>query len=64
MLKAIVRRECAERDGGALLDHPLLLKRVGIGLAPWENAVRVTSRRFTRQRSILADMYERARPLK
>ena len=61
LLDAIMRRERAERDGGELLEYPSILKRVGIGLAQWEHAVRVTGRRFSRELSIMADMYEEAR---
>ena len=61
LLDAIVRRERAERDGGELLEYPSILKRVGIGLAQWEHAVRVTSRRFSRELAVMADMYEEAR---
>ena len=61
LLEAIARRERVERDGGELLEYPSILKRVGIGLAQWENAVRLTSRRFSRELAIMADMYEEAR---
>ena len=61
LLEAIARRERVERDGGELREYPSVLQRLGIGRAAWENAVRLTSRRFSRELQIMADMYEEAR---
>ena len=61
LLDAIIRRERAERDGCEVLEYPSILKRIGIGVAEWGHAVRLTSRRFTRELEIMVAMYEEAR---
>lgn len=61
LLDAIARRERAESSGGELLEYPPLLQRLGIGVADWEHAVRVTSRRFMRELATMAAMQEEAR---
>ena len=61
LLDAIVRRERAEREGGERLVYPSVLERLGIGVSAWENAVRLTSRRFLRELETMADMVDEAR---
>ena len=62
LLDGIARREQVERGGGELLEYPPVLARLGIDLASWENAVRLTSRRFARELAIMAAMADEARP--
>jgi hypothetical protein len=61
LLETIVRRERIEKDGGEWLEYPAVVERLGIEVEEWEHAVRLTSRRFTRELTIMAAMKEEAR---
>jgi hypothetical protein len=58
---ALVRRERIERAGGVSNDYPPVLERLGVSAAQWEKLVRMTSRRFTRELDLMAQMFAEAR---
>ena len=59
-MDALARRERIERAGGVSADYPEVLKRLGVSAAEWEQLVRLTSRRFTRELELMAQMFAEA----
>ena len=61
LLDGLVRREQIEQSGGAASNFPPILERLGVTVAEWESAVRMTSRRFARELELRDRMFAEAR---
>ena len=57
----LIRREQIEQAGGTQAEYPSVLERLGVSASAWEHAVRLTSRRFSRELEISAKMFAEAR---